>query len=262
MKEGGYRQADHGGRVRGEWTRSNDEEKFTPLNVPRRQIFHDVNSTSLFEFPAATERQLGPFKIDWCEFHRTHGHSNENCFFLGRQIERLINEGRLKQFVARKQEGGGFAGGGTTSATRKGYTRSVLTVSEFRRPSQPEISFLDSDYEGVAPHEDDPIIVSAIVMGYNVKRVLIDQGSSADILFRETFEGMKIPNDRLIPYAGTLVGFAGDQVIARGYADLETTFGQGAHMKTVVVQYLVVDANQTCLLGLGCRMGVGVEVHV
>nr|KYP65627.1 hypothetical protein KK1_011878 [Cajanus cajan] len=99
-------------------------------------------------------------------------------------------------------------------------------------------------------------------MGYNVKRVLIDQGSSADILFWETFEGMKIPNDRLIPYAGTLVGFAGDQVIARGYADLETTFDQGAHMKTVVVQYLVVDANQTCLLGLGCRMGVGVEVHV
>nr|KYP44754.1 Retrovirus-related Pol polyprotein from transposon opus [Cajanus cajan] len=79
-------------------------------------------------------------------------------------------------------------------------------------------------------------------MGYNVKRVLIDQGSFADILFWETFEGMKIPNDRLIPYAGTLVGFVGDQVTARGYADLETTFGQGAQMKTVVVRYLVVNA--------------------
>nr|KYP52463.1 Retrovirus-related Pol polyprotein from transposon 17.6 [Cajanus cajan] len=96
MREGNHRQADHGGRARGEWTRNNDEEKFTLLNVPRRQILHDVNNASLFEFPAATERQLGPFKTDWCEFHRTHAHSTENFFVLGRQIKRLIKEGRLK----------------------------------------------------------------------------------------------------------------------------------------------------------------------
>ncbi|XP_020235769.1 uncharacterized protein LOC109815456 [Cajanus cajan] len=299
LKEGNYRQADHGCRARGEWTRNIGEEKFSPLNVPRRQILHDVNSASLFEFPAATERQLGPFKTDWCEFRRAHGHSTENFFVLGRQIERLIKEGWLKEFVARKQEGGssdrrhrraqddtrrdrrrertpprdtptkvsethqqpiqrdfntiagGFAGGRATSTARKRYSRSVLTVSEFRRPSQPEISFSDSDYEGVAPHEDDPVVISAIVMGYNVKRVLIDQGSSADILFWEAFEGMKIPNDRLIPYAGTLVGFAGDQVIARGYADLETNFGEGVQMKTVVVRYLVVNAQSSYSILIG-----------
>ncbi|XP_020202631.1 uncharacterized protein LOC109788346, partial [Cajanus cajan] len=176
----------------------------------RRQILHDVNSASLFEFPAATERQLGPFKTDWCQFHRAHGHHTENCFVLGRQIERLIKEGLLKEFAARKQEGGssdrrhrraqddtrrdrcrertpprdmpmkvsethqqpihedfntiagGFAGGGATFAARKRYTRSVLTASEFRRPLQPEISFSDSDYEGVAPHEDDPVVISTI----------------------------------------------------------------------------------------------------
>ncbi|XP_020234170.1 uncharacterized protein LOC109814212 [Cajanus cajan] len=53
-------------------------------------------------------------------------------------------------------------------------------------------------------------------MDYNVKRVLVNQGSSTDILFWEAFVGMKIPNDRLVPYVGTLVGFAGDQVMARG----------------------------------------------
>ncbi|XP_020207400.1 uncharacterized protein LOC109792401 [Cajanus cajan] len=146
---------------------------------------------------------------------------------------------------------GGFAGGGATSAARKRYSQSVLTVSEFRRPPQPEISFSDSDYEGVAPHEDDPVVISTIVMGYNVKRVLIDQGSFADILFWESFEGMKIPNDRLIPYAGTLVGFVGDQVIARGYVNLEMTFGQGAQMKTVVARYLVVNAQSSYSILIG-----------
>ncbi|XP_020206004.1 uncharacterized protein LOC109791150 [Cajanus cajan] len=262
VKEGNYRQIDHGGRPRGEWTRTNDEENFTPLNVPRRQILHDVNTASLFEFLAATECQLGPFKIDWCEFHRTHGHTTENYLVLGRQIERLIKEGRLK-FVARKQKegssdrrhrhtqddtkrdrhrertpfkdpptrasevhqqvihgdfntvAGGFAGGGVTSTARKRYTCSVLLVLKFHRSPQPSISFSDADYKGVAPHEDDPIVVSTIVMGYNVKRVLVDQGSLADILFWETFVGMKIPNDRLVPYTGTLVSFAGDQVMGQ-----------------------------------------------
>ncbi|XP_020215402.1 uncharacterized protein LOC109799266 [Cajanus cajan] len=207
-KEGNSRQADHGGRARGEWSRNNDEEKFTPLNVPRRQILHDVNNASLFEFPAATERQLGPFKTDWCAFHRAHGHSTENCFEGGssdRRHRRAQDDTRRDRRRERTPPrdtptkasetyqqpihgdfntiAGGFAGGGTTSIARKRYSRSVLAVSEFKRPSQPEISFSDSDYEGVAPREDDPVVISAIVMGYNVKRVLIDQGSSADILF-------------------------------------------------------------------------------
>ncbi|XP_020207268.1 uncharacterized protein LOC109792284 [Cajanus cajan] len=107
-KEGNRKQADYGGRTRGEWTRNNEQEKFTPLNVPRRQILHDVNNPSLFEFLAATDRQLGPFKIDWCEFHRTHGHTTHNYFVLKRQIERLIKERRLKKFVAGKQDEGSF----------------------------------------------------------------------------------------------------------------------------------------------------------
>nr|KYP72760.1 hypothetical protein KK1_005361 [Cajanus cajan] len=252
VKEGNYRQADHGGRSRAEWTRSNEEEKFTPLIVPRRQILHDVNSASLFRFPAATERQLGPFKTDWCEFHRTHGHSTENCFVLGRQIERLIKEGHLKKFIAGKQEEGpSDRRRGPTSAARKRYSRSVLSVSGWVGPTRSPITFSDADFEGVSPHEDDPIVVSTIVMGYNVKRVLVDQGSSTDIMFWEAFIGMRIPTDRLMPYVGTLVGFAGDQVTARGYADLETTFGQGDHMKTITVRYLVVNAQSSYSMLLG-----------
>ncbi|XP_020206440.1 uncharacterized protein LOC109791543 [Cajanus cajan] len=82
-------------------------------------------------------------------------------------------------------------------------------------------------------------------MGYNVKRIVVDQGSSTNILFWEAFMGMKIPNDRLIPYVGTLVGFAGDQVMARGYVDLEMTFGQGSQMKTVTIRYLVMNAQSS-----------------
>ncbi|XP_020207923.1 uncharacterized protein LOC109792881 [Cajanus cajan] len=101
-KEGNYRKADYAARPRVDLTRNSEEEKFTTLNVPRRHVLHDVSSASLFEFPAPTDRQLGPLKIEWCEFHRTHGHATESYFVLGRQIERLIKEGRLKKFIAGK----------------------------------------------------------------------------------------------------------------------------------------------------------------
>ncbi|XP_020207422.1 uncharacterized protein LOC109792422 [Cajanus cajan] len=284
-------------RVRLDWNKRRDHYNAKEGN--RRQILHDVNNTSPFEFPAVTDHQLGPFKTDWCEFHRTHGHTAENCFILGRQIERLIKEGHLKKFVARKHDerpsnrqrrhegedtkggrhkgrspprdllekisethqqaihgdfntiAGGFAGGGPTSVTRKRYSRSVLSVSEWARPTLPAIIFLNADFEGVSPHEDNPIVISAIIMGYNVKRMLVDQGSSVDIMFWEAFIGMKISTDRLMPYAGTLVGFAGDQVTAKGYADMETTFGQGDHMKTITVRYLVVNAQSSYSILVG-----------
>nr|KYP34074.1 Transposon Ty3-G Gag-Pol polyprotein [Cajanus cajan] len=215
MKESNYRQADHAGRPRGEWTRNKEEEKFTPLNVPRRHILHDVNSASLFEFLAATDRQLGPYKTDWCEFHRTHEHTTENFFVLGRQIERLIKEGHLKKFIAGKQDEGSSdrrrrrEGEDTRRGRREGRSSPRdLPEKNWARPTRPTITFSDADFEGVSPHEDDPIVVSAIVMGYNVKRVLVDQGSSTDIMFWEAFVGMKILTDRLMPYVGTLVGFA------------------------------------------------------
>ncbi|XP_020235085.1 uncharacterized protein LOC109814955 [Cajanus cajan] len=136
-KEGNCRQADYGGRAKGEWTRSNEQEKFTPLNVPRRHILHDVNNTSLFEFLATTDRQLGPYKTDWCEFHRTHGHTTENCFVLGRQIERLIKKGRLKKFITGKHDEGSsdrrrsHEGEDTRGGRRKGRSppRDVLEKS-------------------------------------------------------------------------------------------------------------------------------------
>nr|KYP34675.1 hypothetical protein KK1_044345 [Cajanus cajan] len=178
----------------------------------------------------------------------------ENCFVLGRKIERLIKEGRLKKFIAGKQ----YEGSSDRRRRREGedtrrgrYSRSVLSISDWARPTRPAITFSDADFEGVSPHEDDPIVVSAIVMGYNVKRVLVDQGSSEDIMFWEAFVGMKILTDLLMPYAGTLVGFAGDQVTARGYTDLETTFGKGDNMKTITVRYLVVNAQSSYSILVG-----------
>lgn len=91
----------------------------------------------------------------------------------------------------------------------------------------PLIFTLD-DFEGVQPHKDHPVVIVVTMVDYNLKRVLVDQGSSADVMFWTTFVGLGISEDLLQPFASTLLGFIGSQADVRGYVDLRTTFGTGS----------------------------------
>ena len=84
-----------------------------------------------------------------------------------------------------------------------------------------------------------------------VHRVLVDQGSSADVMFWPTFEKLQLSPDQLKPYGGCLYGFAGDQVEVWGYIELRTTFTDGSASHTEKIRYLVVNAPSTYNILLG-----------
>ena len=45
-----------------------------------------------------------PKKRNWnkyCRFHRDHGHDTDECFDLKQQIENLIRQGKLRNFLGR-----------------------------------------------------------------------------------------------------------------------------------------------------------------
>ena len=113
---------------------------------------------------------------------------------------------------------GGFSGGGSSASSCKCYSQAVmiLETQEPKRHSVPSICFTTKDSEYVFPYEDDPVVLSVITMRRNVHRVLIDQGSSIDVMFWDTYLGLQIPLDQLMPFDGCLVDFTGDQVEVRG----------------------------------------------
>jgi len=229
----------------------------------------DKNISKDLKWPDPTNRILGRDIKEWCEFHRTYGHHTEQCVTLANQLRRLRGEspgGKQKRDDEKPKEksehispifadlntiAGGFSRGGPTSASRKRYARSVLmTAALLPRKSTPTISFNEDRYDVVA-HEDDPVVISIIAMGRWVHRVLVDQGSSADVLFWDAFIGLGIPLDQLRPFDGVLVGFAGDAVEVRGYTDLRTTFSDAKAAKTIVVRYIVVKAPSSYNILLG-----------
>jgi len=72
------------------------------------------------------------------------------------------------------------------------------------------ITFTKEDLRDVVPHDNNPIVVWLVTAGRKVHRVLVDQGSSADVMFWPTFSKLQLPLDQLRPYGGCLYGFAGD----------------------------------------------------
>jgi len=75
-------------------------------------------------------------------------------------------------------------------------------------------------------------VISVVTVGRKVHRVLVDQGSSADVMFWSTFNKLQLSPDQLRPYTGCLYGFAGDQVEVRGYLEIRTTFTDGSASHT------------------------------
>lgn len=104
---------------------------------------------------------------------------------------------------------GGFACGGLTSSSRKRYAKSVMLVSVEERhfPTHPPLIITSEDFEGIYPHEDDPMVISVVATDYRVKMVLIDQGSSTDTLYWDTFLRLGLDKDLMQPFVGSLVGF-------------------------------------------------------
>jgi len=244
-------------------------------NVPPRFDFV-VELAKLIAIPAITARLRAPEKTDkvlgrkknvWCEFHQAYGHSLHTCLALGHQLAELVKNGFLSDYLRETQGdresgppaedpqhevpvhgevhkiAGGFSGGGCTASQRKRYARSVMTVDSVEDHSpDADITFTKAYLRDVVPHDNDPIVISLVTIGRKVHRVLVDQGSSADVMFWPTFSKLQLSLDHLRPYPGCLYGFAGDQVEVQGYIELRTTFTDGTVAHTEKIKYLVVNA--------------------
>ncbi|GAV78916.1 LOW QUALITY PROTEIN: hypothetical protein CFOL_v3_22381, partial [Cephalotus follicularis] len=98
-----------------------------------------------------------------------------------------------------------------------------------------------ADYEGVCLPHDDPVVVTLQVALFTKKRILIDSGSSVDILYKHASDQLRISNDQLKPMKTPLVGFAGEMVHPLGSIDLSVVAGTAPRQTQVEMTFLVVD---------------------
>ena len=147
----------------------------------------------------------------------------------------------------------GFSGGGCTASQQKTSAREVMEVEVQEADHTPDVDlvFTKADWQDVIPHDNDSLVISVVMTGRRVHHVLVDQRSSADVMFWLTFNKLQLSPDQLRPYTGCLYGFAGDQVEVRGHIELRTTFIDGIASRTENIRYLVVNTPSAYNILLG-----------
>ena len=89
---------------------------------------------------------------------------------------------------------GGTATTGSSRKARKTYLKMVQNVQltssvpKMARRESPIIGFLEEDARRLHYPYDDALVVSIRVGDYNMHRVLVNNGSSADILYYPAFQ--------------------------------------------------------------------------
>ena len=153
---------------------------------------------------------------------------------------------------------GGFAGGGESSSAQKAHLHSIKSseIREIQAVSKlsrldTSITFSDSDLEGCQHPHDDPLVVRAIVANKTVHRVLVDNGSSADIIFVSALDKMGIGREKLEPINTHLRGFSGEKVLPLGSIQLVLTLGEPPCHATTTARFLIVDAPSAYNMLLG-----------
>ena len=99
------------------------------------------------------------------------------------------------------------------------------------------LGFSDEDkVETIQPH-DDALVVTLRIGGYDMKRVMIDQGSVVDIMYPDLYRGLNLKPENLIACSSPLVSFEGKMVVPKGQIRLPMQTGTDV----VEVDFIVVD---------------------
>ena len=116
----------------------------------------------------------------------------------------------------------GGTSAGQSSKSKRTYLKVVQNVQLSRQPPRTEvgggeakeqaITFTDEDAGRVHHPHDDAIVITLLIANYTTRRLLIDNGSSADILYYPAFQQMRLGRDQLHPVNSPLVGFGGMKV--------------------------------------------------
>ncbi|XP_042489529.1 uncharacterized protein LOC122069545 [Macadamia integrifolia] len=165
----------------------------------------------------------GRDKCWYCDYHKEHNHSNNRCRDLMAKIEELIQKGYLRRFRAREEGGGG---------------REVLQLRQ--DPGQKEKDRDDSQHQR-RRHSSPGREVGSHQRAFKVERVLVDNGSSTDIMFWEVFQRMELEEKYLRPVTTPLYGFIGSLVQPKGMIELQIRVGLGELQKSVMANFSVVD---------------------
>ena len=82
------------------------------------------------------------------------------------------------------------------------------------------MGFSDDDKIGTIQPRDDALVITLRIGGYDVKKVMVDQGNAVEIMYPDLYKGLNLKDEDLTPYSSPLVSFEGKIIIPKGQVRL------------------------------------------
>ena len=103
---------------------------------------------------------------------------------------------------------------------------------------RPVLSFSKEDKVGTIQLHDDALLITLRIGDYVVKRVMVDGGSAAEVMYPDLYKGMGLKPEDLMPYNSPLMSFDGTLVISMGMISLPIQTSP----EIMEVNFIVVDS--------------------
>lgn len=65
------------------------------------------------------------------------------------------------------------------------------------------------DFEGIQTHKGDPLVISAMIRSYSIPRILVDGGSSVNMMYWACYDQLQVPIEVQKNFPVVLIGFLG-----------------------------------------------------
>ncbi|XP_017224785.1 uncharacterized protein LOC108201008 [Daucus carota subsp. sativus] len=237
-----------------------EEKEFTKLTTDINSILAILKTDPNYRPPRPMNPNRAP-STRYCEYHEDTGHTTDRCFQLKNLIEDKVKSGELAHFAVKEEQyrahtpprdrvidviSGGFQPFPTSGSQSRGPQNEIFRIDS-KRPKKnpsPVISFSDNDYAPNATESHRDALVITTKIGVNtVKKILVDDGSSADILYQGALSRMDIGERKVCDQNLTpLYGFTGNEVRIVGTIDLPVLFGYAPQQKWIIVKFHIVNS--------------------
>ncbi|XP_024011355.1 uncharacterized protein LOC112086613 [Eutrema salsugineum] len=121
----------------------------------------------------------------------------------------------------------------------KEYSRQAATAPKLLHdpPNRTPLIFTEADTIGLHKPHNDALVVELLLDDVEVSRILIDTGSSVNIIFKDALDQLDIPLDKIEPFIEPLTGFDGERCMTVGTVKILIYLARVAK----IIQFLILD---------------------
>nr|XP_023886979.1 uncharacterized protein LOC111999098 [Quercus suber] len=235
---------------------------------PVHRVLERIKNEPYFKWPNKMSGDPEKRNQDrYCQYHQGHGHATEDCRNLWNYLDQLVWEGKPKHLLhhssgyqgqtyqeprkdtAMRQPAGTInvilATPGRTG-TRPSRVLSVTQVPAGESQSEPKrakrgfhptLSFFEEDKDETTQPHDDALVITLRIEDYDVRKVMVNGGSAAEVMYPDLYKGLGLKPENLTPYSCPLMSFDGKLVIPEGVIRLPIQTSP----EVVEVDFIVVD---------------------